>query len=94
VVLVISWDKQKDQSVGLQYARDSAKELVKIIESTAERQPKEDENEIYGNYVCEPSMMPDRMRQLWGDNYPRLQKVKKQYDPDVVFNRWFPIQPA
>ena len=38
--------------------------------------------------------MPDKVHQLWGNNYPRLQQIKKEYDPSVVFNRWFPIQPA
>ncbi|TFK28951.1 FAD-binding domain-containing protein [Coprinopsis marcescibilis] len=30
----------------------------------------------------------------FGPNYPRLQKVKKQYDPELFFNRWYPISPA
>ena len=37
---------------------------------------------------------PDKARTLFGDNYPRLQKLKKQYDPDMVFNRWWVIAPA
>ena len=31
---------------------------------------------------------------LFGEYYPRLQAVKKEYDPDVIFNKWFPITPA
>lgn len=30
----------------------------------------------------------------FGDNYPALQKIKKIYDPDNIFNRWFAITPA
>ncbi|KAJ3554251.1 hypothetical protein NP233_g12460 [Leucocoprinus birnbaumii] len=30
----------------------------------------------------------------FGDNYPRLQKIKRKYDPESVFNRWFAITPA
>ncbi len=33
-------------------------------------------------------------RKLYGPNYPRLQKLKADYDPDRVFNRWFGIWPA
>ena len=35
-----------------------------------------------------------RAEELFGDNYPRLQKLKKQYDPDMIFNRWYCIRPA
>ena len=31
---------------------------------------------------------------LFGENYARLQKLKKQYDPDLVFFKWSPITPA
>jgi len=31
---------------------------------------------------------------LFGENYARLQKLKKEYDPDLVFFKWSPITPA
>lgn len=31
---------------------------------------------------------------LFGENYPRLQEIKKKYDPDAIFNKWFVITPA
>jgi hypothetical protein len=30
---------------------------------------------------------------LFGDNYDRLQKLKQEYDPDLVFFKWCPIPP-
>ena len=30
---------------------------------------------------------------LFGENYARLQKLKKEYDPDLVFFKWYPITP-
>ncbi|KAJ7591814.1 hypothetical protein C8J56DRAFT_1046142 [Mycena floridula] len=30
----------------------------------------------------------------FGSNYARLQALKKKYDPELGFNRWFPIIPA
>ena len=44
--------------------------------------------------VSDALLMSDKAAQLWGANYPRLQKIKKEYDPGMVFDRWFPIQPA
>jgi hypothetical protein len=31
---------------------------------------------------------------LYGEHYPKLQALKKQYDPDVVFSNFFVITPA
>jgi FAD/FMN-containing dehydrogenase len=31
---------------------------------------------------------------VYGEKYPRLRELKKKYDPDRVFNKWFPIVPA
>lgn len=37
---------------------------------------------------------PDKAKVVFDENYPRLQSIKKRYDPENVFNRWFPITPA
>lgn len=35
----------------------------------------------------------DKAKLLFGANYARLQQIKRKYDPDLVFNKWFPIAP-
>ena len=53
--------------------------------------------------IVDPDSDPDaptmprscvKAEELFGDNYARLQKIKKKYDPDVVFNRWFVVTPS
>ena len=36
----------------------------------------------------------DKARLVFAENYPRLQQIKKKYDPEVVFAKWLPITPA
>ena len=35
-----------------------------------------------------------RAEAAFGPNYPKLQKIKRKYDPDNIFNKWFPIVPT
>ncbi|KAL1683359.1 hypothetical protein EV122DRAFT_273482 [Schizophyllum commune] len=53
----------------------------------------------YGNHDAEAASSDlerraQSSRDAFGDVYPRLQKIKKTYDPEMVFDRWRPIQPA
>ncbi|KAI0074365.1 FAD binding domain-containing protein [Panus rudis PR-1116 ss-1] len=54
----------------------------------------------YGNYddsVAEKKegiAPPNAAEALYGDAYPRLQAIKKKYDPEMIFNKWFLIVPA
>jgi Berberine and berberine like len=33
-------------------------------------------------------------RFMSSENYPRLQALKKKYDPEIIFSKWFAITPA
>jgi len=33
----------------------------------------------------------DKAPVLFGANYPKLQRLKKLYHPEMIFSKWFPI---
>lgn len=52
--------------------------------------------EIPVGHIAHPSLaqVTARSQLAFSANYPRLRDLKKKYDPDSVFNRWYPIAPA
>lgn len=36
----------------------------------------------------------EKAKSVFGPNLPRLQQLKRKYDPDFIWNKWFPIMPA
>lgn len=44
--------------------------------------------------VGDKDEVKDKAQVAFGENYPALRQIKKIYDPDNVFNRWFAITPA
>ncbi|KAH8103537.1 hypothetical protein BXZ70DRAFT_888945 [Cristinia sonorae] len=56
--------------------------------------------EGYGNYTPESDALPtagavtaDKTKALFREHYPRLQTIKKKYDPLMMFNQWYTIIP-
>jgi FAD/FMN-containing dehydrogenase len=43
---------------------------------------------------AEGKVFNDRAPSVFGSNYPRLQQIKKKYDPEMLFSKWFVITPA
>ncbi|PVF97272.1 FAD-binding domain-containing protein [Serendipita vermifera] len=48
----------------------------------------------YGNGESHDSKAVSGAEALFGGNYKRLQTIKSKYDPNMLFNSWYPIQPA
>ncbi|TEB23719.1 FAD binding domain-containing protein [Coprinellus micaceus] len=52
--------------------------------------------EIPAGHLAHPSLVhvATRSQLAFGPNYARLQSLKEKYDPECIFNRWYPISPA
>ncbi|KAF7898905.1 uncharacterized protein EAF01_008118 [Botrytis porri] len=36
----------------------------------------------------------ERTQDMFGQNYARLREIKRKYDPEFIFKKWYPIPPA
>ncbi|CAA7269963.1 unnamed protein product [Cyclocybe aegerita] len=89
VLINILWDVSQDRT---EEARKLTHELCAIV-LEGQQGISESESLGYSNYDHDTAIS-DKAKLVFGANYPRLQGIKKRYDPDNVFDRWFPITPA
>ncbi|KAH6909364.1 FAD binding domain-containing protein [Coprinopsis sp. MPI-PUGE-AT-0042] len=98
IVTIISWPNSEGEDKTAR-ARAIARELDIIL---SKGQGISESTKLgYANYDMdhgagdkESPAFDVKARQAFAGNYTRLQKLKKQYDPEVFFDRWFPIAPA
>ncbi|KAK3065907.1 hypothetical protein LTR53_017903 [Teratosphaeriaceae sp. CCFEE 6253] len=94
------WTKAENDAECRQFARDMSLEFKKELELHGERtgegieggasvRGKKGAVLLYGNY----DQYDEISRDIFGEHYPRLQKIKAKYDPDNMFDKLFPIQP-
>ena len=70
----------KGQEPNLTEARNAAKRIDAAMDELMKVAPNA------GSYVSESSyFLKNWQEAFWGENYPRLQQVKKKYDPDGLF---------
>ncbi|KAH9942500.1 FAD-binding domain-containing protein [Epithele typhae] len=86
---------QEDGEGRMAYAQAAARELVALVAG-------DKAHLAYGNYSDDPAgeegapatAGASKAEVNFGSNYARLREVKKAYDPEQVFNKWFNIDPA
>ncbi|KXS94244.1 hypothetical protein AC578_10101 [Pseudocercospora eumusae] len=95
-----TWSSAEHDAKCRQWARDMSNMFKVELESQgqetgagvegAARRGKKGATMLYGNYDQYDEISKD----VFGDNYERLQGIKAKYDPTNMFNKLFPITPA
>ncbi|KAJ8698601.1 hypothetical protein PTI98_005294 [Pleurotus ostreatus] len=96
---VTTWVWQKNTPENLAFAHKAGKEVLEAI-SRGQQANATGNTASYGNYDHDTHVIGDenagqsRARALFGKNYERLQVLKKKYDPNMIFDKWFVITPS
>lgn len=68
------------------------KVILKARNSVAEKRKLQGKREVLVN--ANYSSGSEKLNAVFGENLPRLRELKRKYDPDLIFNKWYPITPA
>ena len=71
------------------FAREKLQE--KKIPSEIQNDGQRDVTAIYPNISAGGE---EKAKSVFGSNLPKLQALKQKYDPECMWNKWFPITPA
>jgi FAD/FMN-containing dehydrogenase len=70
------------------------REDVKTITDKVKASKKRKDGKSQDAFNFNVSGGAEKVKDAYGDNYPRLKELKRKYDPNFVFNKWYPISPA
>jgi len=96
VMVAILWKTNSAENSDL--ARTLAYDIAAVIKG-GQSEITASQSLGYSNYdpegvPGEKETVPDKAKLVFAENYPKLQKIKKTYDPENIFNKWLPITPA
>ncbi|KAJ3554252.1 hypothetical protein NP233_g12461 [Leucocoprinus birnbaumii] len=97
-LIIVGWLGKTNLAAKVDEARPLAYQIAACV-AGGELNLKDSKSQGYTNYDPEgitgdKDEVKDKAAIAFGNNYPRLQKVKMRYDPENIFNRWFAITPA
>lgn len=73
--------------------REEVKNMItKARNLTTEKRKLQGKREVLVN--ANFSSGSEKVNAVFGENLPRLRELKRKYDPDMMFNKWYPIPPA
>jgi hypothetical protein len=73
--------------------REEVKNMImKARNSTVEKRKLQGKSEVLVN--ANFSSGSEKVNAVFGENMPRLREIKRKYDPDFIFNKWYPIPPV
>jgi hypothetical protein len=70
------------------------REHVKAITEKVKASKKQKDGKSQDAFNFNASGGSERVKDAYGGNYHRLKEVKRKYDPNFVFNKWYSISPA
>ena len=82
ILIISQWRDSKHNERNIAWAKETYDRLAPCSRDGA-----------YSNYMDDDESMA-RVRQAFGDNFPRLQKLKDRYDPTNIFHRNQNIPPS
>jgi len=66
--------------------------IMKARNSTVEKRKLKGKDEMLVN--ANFSSRSEKIKAVFGENLQRLRDLKRTYDPELVFNKWYPIPPT
>jgi hypothetical protein len=81
-----------DPSLDAKMREEVSRIIGKVRKSVAEKRDPQGHTEVLVN--ANFSSGYEMLNAVFGENLPRLRELKRKYDPDLIFNKWYPIPPA
>ncbi|KLO07485.1 FAD-binding domain-containing protein [Schizopora paradoxa] len=90
-IAIAVWEQASEMNN--EKAKEHIEVLTKIV-SSKEEDPSASLHRLYSNFIDDDSSRDGSAKVMFGENYPRLQQIKKKYDPELIFSKWFAVSPA